>query len=355
MLHERSDYTQGAILALWIFRLIAIFSSCIHANSVLAVDQEDSVVSHHQLLPLPDEQISFQIDGIEKTRWHFGEHYPRPFFYPFNGPSGVSLTRMGHPGAPNHDHHRSIWFAHHSVNGVDFWSDNTQARIHQRMWLSYFDSDSESIMAVLLEWIDGKDDILMEQEVIAALMGKPNGEHELEIQITMRPPANQKTVDLGKTNFGFLAVRVAKSLSGYFGGGTLSSSEGKTGEKNIFGKRAKWMDFSGPIAVGEGPNRKTTIEGITYFDHRSNPRYPTYWHVREDGWMGASFGMQEPYTINRNKPLVLRYLLYAHTGAYDPQKAKKVHAAFLARPGFEWCSSDGRPDGKIWWKNSPAC
>ena len=45
------------------------------------------------LLPLPEHQVSFQIDGIEKTRWHFGTEYPRPFFYPFNGPSGTSLTR----------------------------------------------------------------------------------------------------------------------------------------------------------------------------------------------------------------------------------------------------------------------
>ena len=37
-------------------------------------------------------------------------------------PSGATLTRIGHPGAENHDHHRSVWFAHHKVNGLDFWS-----------------------------------------------------------------------------------------------------------------------------------------------------------------------------------------------------------------------------------------
>jgi hypothetical protein len=63
-------------------------------------------------LALPDHQVSLQIDGIERLRWHFGPSYPRPFFYPLVGPSGASLTRIGHPGAPNHDHHRSVWFAH---------------------------------------------------------------------------------------------------------------------------------------------------------------------------------------------------------------------------------------------------
>ena len=80
-----------------------------------------------RILPLPDSQTSFQIDGHERLRWHSGESYPRPFFYPLLGPTGSPLTRMGHPGAPNHDHHRSIWFAHHKVLGIDFWSDQTPA------------------------------------------------------------------------------------------------------------------------------------------------------------------------------------------------------------------------------------
>ncbi len=327
---------QDFIPICWILGQIStIFFYCLPAKLSSAAEPRPNSTPHHQLRPLPGQQVSFQIKGIEKTRWHFGDNYPRPFFYPFNGPSGVSLTRMGHPGAPNHDHHRSIWFAHNSVNGVDFWSDSTHALIRQKMWLAYLDSDQESIMAVLLDWIDSENVILMEQEAIAALMSLPDDEHGLEIQITMRPPANKETVELGKTNFGFLAVRVAKSISDYFGCGTISNSEGEIGEKNIFGKRAKWMDYSGPIAVGKGSNRRITVEGITYFDHPSNPRFPTYWHVREDGWMGASFGMEEPYTITRKKPLVLRYLLYAHYGGYDPIKAEEVYTEFLKRQGFQ--------------------
>src|SRR5258708_3471417 len=80
-----------------------------------------------QVVPLPDYQVSLQIDGSERLRWHHGPSYPRPFFYPLVGPSGSVLTRMGHPGAPDHDHHRSIWFAHAKVLGIDFWSDTSKA------------------------------------------------------------------------------------------------------------------------------------------------------------------------------------------------------------------------------------
>src|SRR5688572_19845493 len=96
------------------------------------------------LLPLPDHQVSFQVGGMERLRWHHGPQYPRPFFYPLVGPaSGRSLTRMGHPGAPDHDHHRSIWFAHNKVTGVDFWADN-KTRIVQRQWLAYEDGNDEA-------------------------------------------------------------------------------------------------------------------------------------------------------------------------------------------------------------------
>ena len=121
----------------------------------------------------------------------------------------------------------------------------------------------------------------------------------------------------------------------HFGGGKLTSSEGQKGEANIFGKRSRWVDYSGPVAVGRASTRKTVIEGITYFDHPDNPRYPTCWHVREDGWMEASFCMREGFVVARVQPLTLRYLLSAHSGSYNGASAEAEHAAFAARPEFE--------------------
>ena len=76
-------------------------------------------------------------------------------------------------------------------------------------------------------------------------------------------------------------------------------------------------------------------EGITYFDHPANPRYPTHWHVRDDGWMGASLCMQEPLTITRDDPLRLRYLLYIHRDAVNPIRADEVAGQFEDRSAFE--------------------
>ena len=174
----------------------------------------------------------------------------------------------------------------------------------------------------------------MEQDLVAALIPLPHNEHALEIQVTLRPPGPAPFVRLGKTNFGLLAVRVAKTMSTHFGGGRLRDSEGRKGEAEIFGNTARWVDYSGIVAAGQGAERKTVEEGITYFDHPANPRSPTAWHVREDGWMGASFCLQEGYTIDAGAPLRLRYLLYAHAGLYEQTEAEAMHKAFARRPGF---------------------
>lgn len=280
-----------------------------------------------QVVPLPDHQVSFQIDGTERLRWHFGSSYPRPFFYPLVGPSGSVLTRMGHPGAPDHDHHRSIWFSHNKVLGIDFWSDRSPARIRQKSWLAYQDSDQEAAMAVLLGWFDGHDPKeLLEQELIAVVRPGVEGETLVELQSTLRPTA--ESLEFGKTNFGFLAVRVARNLSAYFGGGQLTGSGGEQGEPALFGKPARWMDYSGPIPKG-------ACEGITYFDHPDNPGHSVHWHVREDGWMGAAVCLQGPVITTRKEPLRLRYLLHAHRGTVQAENANAVARGFAATPRYE--------------------
>lgn len=273
-----------------------------------------------QVVPLADHQVAFLVAGVERLRWHFGPEYPRPFFFPLAGPSGHALTRMGHPGAPDHDHHQSVWFAHNKVLGIDFWGNRGAARIRQKDWLCYQDGD-DGVMAVRLGWYDGHDPKeLLEQELVAAVRpGPADGETLVELQASFRPTA--ESLEFGQTNFGFLAVRVARSLSAYFGGGTLTGSGGDTGEPALFGKPAKWMDYSGPV-----PGDR--IEGVTYFDHPDNPGHPASWHVREDGWMGASACRSAALTTTKAKPLVLRYLLWAHAGGADAKRADAVFADF---------------------------
>ena len=55
------------------------------------------------------------------------------------------------------------------------------------------------------------------------------------------------------------------------------------------------------------------MEGVCFLDHPANPRRPTYWHVRDDGWMGAAFCYEQPWDLGA-EPLRLQYRLYLHRG-----------------------------------------
>ncbi len=302
--------------------------------SVAAARTQADAIPDCRIVPLPDQQVKLLVGEEERLRWHFSEEYPRPFFYPLRGRSGDPLTRVGHPGAAgSHSHHRSIWFAHQKVgpDELDFWSDGGETQIRQKRWLAYRGGPDEAAMAVKLGWYDGNGKELLEQELIAVIRDGRRGETFVELQSTFRPTGDR--LKFGKTHFGFLAVRVAKYISAHFGDGKLTDSKGRTGERAIFGKRARWMDYSGPV-----PSRGR--EGITYFDHPSNPNYPSYWHVREDGWMGASVCYKEPVETTKDDPLVLRYLLHAHEGPVDAAAASRVADRFADRPAYEVTRTD---------------
>src|SRR5688500_7393089 len=110
-----------------------------------------------QALPLPHHQISFDRLGHEIARYHFSPNDRRPFLYPLIGPSGRSLSRMGHPHDPeSHSHHNSVWISHHDVNGVGFWNDSSKGKIlHKR--IESFTDDAKTRTASIItlnHWLD---------------------------------------------------------------------------------------------------------------------------------------------------------------------------------------------------------
>lgn len=285
-----------------------------------------------QAVPLPDAAVSLQDDGKELARYHFGAALRRPFVFPMIGPAGRPLTRMGHPHDPvSHSHHNSVWVAHHDVGGVDFWGDTGKGRIaHQRVE-RFTDGDAEAAVQVLNAWLDegrGKTLLWERRRVavrpVAAATGATGAAGEwllvLDLQFEAKAP-----VALGKTPFGLVGVRMARSIGVTDGGGTIRNSAGGVDEKGVFWKPAKWVDYSGPV-------RGTATEGITLLDHPGNPNHPAVFHVRNDGWMGAALTFDGPRTIEPGRPLRLRYGLYVHAGTPPPAALEARWAAFAKEP-----------------------
>jgi len=275
-----------------------------------------------QVIPLPDAQASVERDGQEISRYWFDPQLRRPFLYPLIGPSGKSLTRMGHPRDPNgHSHHNSVWVTHHDVGGVAFWNDapSSKGRIVHRRVVRYEDADDEALVEVVSGWQDDAGKTLLEEHRAMRFLSQTGGQWLLVLDLTFSAPKEQVT--LGKTNFGMIGVRMAKTIGVHDGGGTIRNSEGGVNEAGVHEKPARWVDYSGPIT----PSAR---EGITLLDHPINPNHPTVFHVRDDGWMGAALTFAAPLTIEPARPLKLRYGLWVHAGVPQPEAIDAQFAEF---------------------------
>lgn len=266
---------------------------------------EPKPVPKMQALPQAHDQVSFQRDGIEIARYHFGRDGQRPFVFPVIGPSGRSLTRIGHPRDPQgHSHHNSVWISHHSVQGVSFWEDRAGTIVHQRM-IRIEDGDDLAFIEAENAWLNKEGAPVLHELRRTAVRVLEKGEWVLEIDVQFE--ARAREVELGQTAFGLLGVRMAKTIGVHDGGGTIRNSEGGVDEAGCFRKQARWVDYAGPIAPGAS-------EGITLMDHPSNLNHPVPFHVRDDGWMGAAVTFPAAYTIRPGEPLRLKYALYVHAG-----------------------------------------
>jgi hypothetical protein len=96
----------------------------------------------------------------------------------------------------------------------------------------------------------------------------------------------------------------------------MVNAEGKETEKNVWGKRSPWLDYSGQV---DGQ----TV-GVAVFDSPGNPRHPTYWHTRAYGLLAANpFGVRDftadksqngSMTVAPGQTLRFRYRVVIHTG-----------------------------------------
>ena len=166
-----------------------------------------------------------------------------------------------------------------------------------------------------------------------------------------------KPVVLGDIKDGGLYVRVAgtmKAAQHFKAGGAKLDGEilNSRGDRNAdcWGKRAEWVDFSGPDPSGK-------LVGIAMFDHPDNLRFPTHWHARTYGLLAANrFGTDHfdprfakprtvscrphgtecpacnsrggDYTIPGGERLTLRHRFYFHHGHADGAQVERHYREY---------------------------
>jgi len=265
----------------------------------------------------------------------------RPFFYPVNGPWGVGLTELGKPHDPtgSHAHHHSLWIAHADVAGHDFWSQRGGIIAHDG-FESLEDGPVYCRIVQRTRWIADDKAILHGRRSITVYRAAGNSRLiDLDLQFT---PAGTEDVALGRTSFGFLAARVAQSMTPFDGGGEILNARGDRNEQAAHLKRAEWLDQSGPVAPGRPASRLSEQPrdgaipprwaGIAIFDHPDNSGHPAGWHCRNDGWAGAALNIENPYTLTAGKSLRLRYRVLLHPHDASTARVGRRFDQYAAKP-----------------------
>jgi hypothetical protein len=294
------------------------------------------------------DRVRVEIDGKLFTEFVFtgASHV---YYWPVIGPGGVKMTRSWPmedvPGEEHdHPHHRSMWFSHGSVNGVDFWGETASYKGTPKFPVGKIEHDKiveakggaeVGVLASAEKWIAPDGSVPMTSIQTLRVYQRPENERMFDFEITLT--AGPKDVVFGDTKEGSFGIRLAESMRLMQpkqkppGEGHILNSEGLADGK-VWGQKAKWVDMSGPV---EG---KTL--GITIFDHPSNPRHPTRWHARDYGLFAANpfceheMDKAQPehsgdYKLEAGKSVTLKYRVLIHEGPADAAKIKSQFEEYV--------------------------
>ncbi|MGO9110528.1 MAG: PmoA family protein [Thermoguttaceae bacterium] len=271
-----------------------------------------------------------EIDGHPFTEYII-QSGTKPILWPILGPTGKRLTRdypmeKGTKETKDHLHHRSLWFTHGNVNGIDFWSEpptgKTGTIVHRKF--VKIESGTQAEIVTANDWLGPSGKKVLEDQR-RLIFGTRGDARWIDFDITLR--ASQGPVTFGDTKEGTFGLRVAESLRvDSKQGGQIVNSAGQT-DAAAWGKRADWVDYHGPLG-GE------TV-GIAIFNHPSSFRYPTAWHVRTYGLFAANPFAERSFAgkggeavsclLPQGEEIVLRYRVFLHRG---DEKDGKVTEAF---------------------------
>jgi hypothetical protein len=267
----------------------ALWVTVISLAAALATRAGESAVS---VTPLAD-RVVVRLDGQLFTEYVFAGT-PRPYCYPLLGPGGVPLTRsypmVDVPGEEHdHPHHRSLWFTHGQVNGTDFWSEAPgHGRIVHDRFLELASGAAGGVIRSANRWLTAAGAEVCSDERTLRFYGGSAERRQIDVEITLK--AGGSAVVLGDTKEGSMALRLNEQMrvvqpQGKPGAGHILDSAGRV-DGAAWGKRAAWCAYSGPV------DGKTFT--VAMFDHPQNPRYPTWWHVRDYGLFAANpFGQHD--------------------------------------------------------------
>ncbi len=286
-----------------------------------------------------DHQIRVKVGGEHFTTLHYSERWDKPFLHPIRTASGLTVSR-GYPVDPaegevqDHDWHRGIWYGHGDINGHDFWRELGRGRTGTIVPVAepiLEEGEGRGAVEVLFGFRTAGGDTIgtVSQRYEFCRVG-----HAIRIDAVLRFAADrEQDLRFGDTEDGGFAMRLARPFRQEFGA-VLLNSEGERGTESIWGRAARWVDYS---AVVDG-----TPAGVAILDHPSNLRHPTRWHARGYSLCSANpFGLRDftgsagedgSHVVPSGEALTLHYRLVVHEGATKPETIERWFDEFASEP-----------------------
>jgi len=272
------------------------------------------------------DRILVEIDGKPFGDLIFGGDAYKPYFHPLRSASGKIVTRrfpmeVVEGETRDHNHHRGLWLGHIDVNGFDFWSNDPLnkpnpkfGRIVVRKINDVKSGKKTGALTASFDWNAPDGRTLLTETRTMTFYSDPR----LRIIDMDAMLVGKEKLMFGDDKDGFFAVRVAAPLQEAKGTGVITDADGRKTEKEVWGKRSNWADYSGTL---EGEQI-----GIAILDHPHNPLHPTHWHARAYGLFSANpfgsktFDKSNPEggkSFDANQPIRFRYRVIIHTAGTD--------------------------------------
>jgi len=271
---------------------------------------------------LEGDTIRVEAAGRLFTAYKFATTQKYPYFWPVNGPiSNRSLTTETSEPYP---HHHSLFFGCDRVNRFNFWQEGNERGQIVSCGPRILTSGPDRVeIEDRCEWkVPGREPLI--EDVRRITISAPTERLRfIDWRITLRA---LQDVHVEETNHSLFSIRVMPHLSPK-GAGRLTDSAGRSGEKETFGQKGPWVDFSG--------DNGGSIEGLAILDHPENPWFPAPWFTRDYGFASPTpmyWLSEEGWKLPRNGVLTLRYRVVAHAG--DAGEAD-IHGLYRRWAGAE--------------------
>lgn len=284
------------------------------------------------------KRLEVRVRGELFTAFHFGEELVKPYLWPLNAAGGVGVTRDWPMGdavtTKDHPHHVSFYTGYGDINDADFW-EYTERKGYERVTdVRFRGGAAYGVIEADLTWSNKDGTPVLDEHRVYTFYNTPEDSRLFDLHSTLIARHGNAKFDDTKEG-GMAAVRVHDDLRERGGTGVVTTSEGAVGAGAAWGKPAAWCDYSGSL---EGIGNV----GITIMDHPASFRFPTHWHVRDYGLMGANaFGYSyfyratDPdrngyYLLEEGESISFQYRVYVHSGDVEEAQVPKQFEQFKA-------------------------